>query len=110
MCVNLGIKPRVHYHSGYPCQDIADLFESEVNMGFRWHVDAPVHCELPANTARGIDEDSASLVEGAVAPGRSHAGHAGAVAPSDQLSGSRHPLLTYSRWQRTCWRSEMAVR
>lgn len=30
MCVNLGIKPRVHYHSGYPCQDIADLFESEM--------------------------------------------------------------------------------
>ena len=51
MCVNLGIKPRVHYHSGYPCQDIADLFESEVDMSFRSHVDASVHRELPADVA-----------------------------------------------------------
>ncbi|KAK8819707.1 hypothetical protein WA556_002694 [Blastocystis sp. ATCC 50177/Nand II] len=27
ICVNLGIKPRVHYQSEYPCDAIADLFE-----------------------------------------------------------------------------------
>ncbi|KNB41497.1 hypothetical protein JH06_5113 [Blastocystis sp. subtype 4] len=32
MCVALGIKPLVHYQCGYPCKDIADLFESEVNL------------------------------------------------------------------------------
>ena len=30
MCVNMGIKPHVHYQLGYPCQEIADLFEEEV--------------------------------------------------------------------------------
>ncbi|KAK8804817.1 hypothetical protein WA171_006783, partial [Blastocystis sp. BT1] len=30
MCVALGIKPLVHYQCGYPCKDIADLFESEM--------------------------------------------------------------------------------
>lgn len=31
MCVAMGIKPRVHYQIGYPCKDIADLFEDEVS-------------------------------------------------------------------------------
>ena len=30
MCVAMGIKPRVQYQIGYPCKDIADLFEDEV--------------------------------------------------------------------------------
>ena len=94
MCVNLGIKPRVHYHSGYPCQDIADLFESEVEMCFRSHVDASVHRKLPAGIAWGVDNNSISLVEGTAASCGSHAGHAGAVAASDQLSGSVRPSLT----------------
>ena len=32
ICVNLGIKPRVHYQSEYPCDAIADLFEAYVGM------------------------------------------------------------------------------
>ena len=32
MCVAMGIKPRVHYQIGYPCKDIADLFEDEVSI------------------------------------------------------------------------------
>lgn len=32
MCVAMGIKPHIHYQCGYPCKDIADLFESEVFM------------------------------------------------------------------------------
>lgn len=32
ICVNLGIKPRVHYQSEYPCDAIADLFEDYVGM------------------------------------------------------------------------------
>lgn len=30
ICVNLGIKPRVHYQKEYPCDEIADLFEDYV--------------------------------------------------------------------------------
>ena len=30
ICVNLGVKPRVHYQKGYPCEEIAELFEQQV--------------------------------------------------------------------------------
>ena len=35
ICVNLGIKPRVHYQNEYPCDEIADLFEGYVGAGAR---------------------------------------------------------------------------
>lgn len=35
ICVNLGIKPRVHFQKQYPCADIADLFEEYVPSGTR---------------------------------------------------------------------------
>ena len=110
MCVNLGIKPRVHYHSGYPCQDIADLFESEVDINARCHVDAPVHRELPADAPRGKDKRSCSIVERTAAPGGSHAGHARAVVAPDQLPSWRDSAVTRSPWRKTCWLSEMAER
>ena len=32
ICVNLGVKPRVHYEQGYPCAEIADLFEQYIEQ------------------------------------------------------------------------------
>ena len=50
MCVNMGIKPRVHYQQGYTCADIADLFEHQVSaFGQKLSEDAPVHCQLPTH-------------------------------------------------------------
>ena len=38
ICVNMGVKPRVHYQKGYPCEDIAELFERQVRFTLETHL------------------------------------------------------------------------
>ena len=37
ICVNLGIRPQIHYQNSYPCDHIADLFYQSVGSGGIFH-------------------------------------------------------------------------